>query len=148
MKLTRDIKKCRNCRTEFKTISFCLEFGGYGYLVGRNEAGNRFCMVELLNNDTYNEFCRLYAEETGDRSTMRAQHMFRLACDPVDGASVYFTEPERVCIKCGGDDLESVPSPEPAATVDSFEVTYTKWNSLDEGAKRALIRKAYEESKS
>lgn len=112
--------------------------------VGSNESGTKFCMIELIGNKTYDEFCKLFDEECGnDIKSMR--RLFAIACDPVEGENVTFIEKPRVCSKCGGKDIETVPSSEPAVEVETFDVSYTMWNSLDVEAKRLLIKKAYNE---
>ena len=57
MLLIRETVKCRNCGLENGFISFSFEFGGYGYLAGRNESGTKYCIIELLGNDTYDDKC-------------------------------------------------------------------------------------------
>ena len=139
MILRREIAKCSNCGQENGFISFGFEFGGYGYMAGRNEAGTKFCILELLGNSAFEEFCKLYEEEIGDGDNKRLRRMFAIACDPVDDGKVMFTPSPRVCSGCGGDAFELLRD-EPAEDIDYFDVTYTKWNSLDDEAKRSLIR--------
>lgn len=142
LKLTRELKKCRNCGTENTFFSFGLEFGGYGLQVGSNESGTKFCLVELIENEAYEEFCKLFEEECGnDLKTMK--RLFAIACDPIDGEMVTFTEKPRVCSRCAGTDFELVPSAEATVEVETFDVSYTMWNSLDVEAKRLLIKEAY-----
>ena len=142
LKLTRELKKCRNCGTENAFISFGLEFGGYGLQVGSNGSGTKFCLIELTGNKTFDEFCKLFGEECGnDLKTMK--RLFAFTCDPIDGEMVTFTEKPRVCSRCAGTDFELVPSAEPTVEVETFDVSYTKWNQMDIEAKRLLIKEAY-----
>lgn len=143
MVLRREIYRCSNCGLENGFISFGFEFGGYGYMTGRNEAGTKFCILELIGNATYEEFCKLYEEECGDGDIIRMQRMFAIACDPIDGCKVSFTAKPRVCSGCGSDEFEPVLRSEPADDIEYFEVSYTTWNSLDIEAKRLLIKEAY-----
>ena len=147
LKLTRELEKCRNCGTENAFISFGLEFGGYGLQVGSNGSGTKFCLIELTGNKTFDEFCKLFEEEYGNDLT-KMRRMFAVTCDPIDGERVTFEEKPRVCSKCAGTDFEPVPSAEPTVEVETFEVSYTMWNSLDVEAKRLLIKKAYNDLKS
>ena len=142
LKLIRELEKCRNCGTENAFISFGLEFGGYGLQVGSNGSGTKFCLIELTGNKTFDEFCKLFEEECGnDLKTMK--RLFAIACDPIDGEMVTFTEKPRVCSRCAGTDFEPVPSAEPNVEVETFDVSYTKWNQMDIEAKRLLIKEAY-----
>ena len=144
MLLKREIEKCRNCGLENGFISFGFEFGGYGYLAGRNEAGTKFCVVELLGNDTYDEFCKLY-HESGYSDIKRMHQLFAITCDPVDEGKVLFSEKHRACSGCGSDTFEGILRSEPADDIEYFDVSYTKWNSLDINSKRLLIKEAFEE---
>ena len=144
MVLRREIEKCSNCGLENGFVSFGFEFGGYGYMTGRNEAGTKYCILELIGNSTYDEFCRLYEEECGDGNNVKMRWLFAIACDAVDNGRVVLTPKPRVCSGCGGDVFEHLRN-EVADDVEYFEPTYTKWNSLDDGAKRMLIREAYNE---
>ena len=142
MLLRREIQKCSKCGLENGFITFAFEFGGYGYLAGRNESGTKYCIVELLGNDIYDEFCKLY-QKCGYSDIRRMQRMFAIACDPVDGSRVFFSEKQRVCSGCGSDVFEGVIKSEPAADIEYFDVSYAKWNSLDINEKRLLINEAY-----
>ena len=142
MLLRREIQKCSNCGLENGFITFAFEFGGYGYLAGRNESGTKYCIVELLGNDIYDEFCKLY-QECGYSDIKRMHRAFAIACDPVDGEKVLFYEQQRICNGCGSDAFEGVIKSEPAADIEYFDVSYAKWNSLDINAKRLLINEAY-----
>lgn len=144
MVLKRELEKCRNCGLENEFISFTFEFGGYGYLAGRNESGTKYCIVELIGNGTYDDFCRLY-HESGYSDIKRMQQLFAIACDPVDCGKVLFSEKPRVCSGCGSDVFDGVIRSEPAADIEYFDVSYTKWNSLDINSKRLLIKEAFEE---
>lgn len=144
LKLIRELEKCKSCGTENAFISFGLEFGGYGLQVGSNASGTRFCLIELTGNETYDEFCKFFEKECGnDLKSMR--RLFAIACDPVDGEKVTFVEKPRVCSNCGGNDLEPITIAEPSVEVETFDVSYTMWNSLDAEAKRLLIKEAYNE---
>ena len=142
MLLRREIQKCSNCGLENGFISFAFEFGGYGYLAGRNESGTKYCIVELVGNDTYDEFCKLY-HECGYSDIKRMHRAFAIACDPVDGEKVLFYEQQRICNGCGSDAFVGVIRSEPAADIEYFDVGYAKWNSLDINEKRLLINEAY-----
>ena len=110
--------------------------------VGSNGSGTKFCLIELTGNKTFDEFCKLFEEECGnDLKTMK--RLFAIACDPIDGEMVTFTEKPRVCSRCAGTDFEPVPSAEPNGEVETFDVSYTKWNQMDIEAKRLLIKEAY-----
>lgn len=146
MLLKREYKKCKNCGLENGFISFSFEFGGYGYMAGRNEAGTKFCILELTGNEEFAEFCKLYEEECGDGDITKMRHMFAIACDPVDGGRVFFEQKPEICSGCGGNDFYPLLRDEPAADADYFDVSYAIWNSLDTGAKRSLIKEAYNES--
>ena len=147
MLLRREIVKCCKCGLENGFISFAFEFGGYGYMAGRNEAGTRFCIIELIGNDCYEEFCKLYGEECGDGDITRMQRMFAIACDPIDEGRVIFAPKPRACSGCGGDVFGPLLRNEPADDVEYFNVSYTKWNSLDTGEKRMLIKEVYNDKK-
>lgn len=142
MLLRREIQKCSNCGLENGFISFAFEFGGYGYLAGRNESGTKYCIVELVGNDTYDEFCKLY-QECGYSDIKRMHRAFAIACDPVDGEKVLFYEQQRICNGCGSDAFVGVIRSEPAADIEYFDLSYTKWNSLDINEKHSLINEAY-----
>lgn len=142
MLLRREIQKCSNCGLENGFISFAFEFGGYGYLAGRNESGTKYCIVELLGNDIYDEFCKLY-QECGYSDIKRMHRAFAIACDPVDGEKVLFYEQQRICNGCGSDAFVGVIRSEPAADIEYFDVSYAKWNSLDINEKRLLINEVY-----
>ena len=142
MLLRREIQKCSNCGLENGFISFAFEFGGYGYLAGRNESGTKYCIVELLGNDIYDEFCKLY-QECGYSDIKRMHRAFAIACDPVDGEKVLFYEQQRICNGCGSDAFVGVIRSEPAADIEYFDLSYTKWNSLDINEKHSLINEAY-----
>lgn len=142
MLLRREIQKCSNCGLENGFISFAFEFGGYGYLAGRNESGTKYCIVELVGNDTYDKFCKLY-QECGYSDIKRMHRAFAIACDPVDGEKVLFYEQQRICNGCGSDAFVGVIRSEPAADIGYFDLSYTKWNSLDINEKHSLINEAY-----
>ena len=59
-----------------------------------------------------------------------------------DGRVIFAPKP-RACSGCGGDVFGPLLRNEPADDVEYFNVSYTKWNSLDTGEKRMLIKEVY-----
>ena len=148
LKLNAEVQKCLKCGKD-NTFLTQADIHEYGVWIARNQRGDRFSRVQLIDNPVFEELLELIKTVCSEHSITDhgkyldpkvTQNLFPIACDLVDGNSVSFRDEARVCRYCGSKDFaEGLSMPINTIEVKTFDVSYDSWNSRSLSDKKELV---------
>lgn len=154
MRITLDIEtqRCKTCKRENDFV--CTSTSTYGLLIGTYDNGNKYALLNIINNPCYNEFVALFndiiseydiSDWSIDDKLSCIHNAFSVACDKINESRINFGTISKKCKYCGSKNFEKTLSkPIHFIDVNAVNITHSSWYNKSAPEKHIIIRKEIE----